>query len=178
MAKRIAISGSAGIGKSTLARRLAADLDLPYLGEGMREYLERTGEDLHRIGRDGLRELVLQFWEERKIAESAATAGFVADRASYDFAAFWLYYQFGSDDSRTEAFLAEALAPGRYDRVYLLPWGVIPLVDDGVRWANRWTQLHMQLLIEGVVRRHSPAAVDITEVGLEDRVIRIRADIG
>ena len=37
---RLGLSGSAGTGKSTLGRALAAALDVPYLPEGMRSRLE------------------------------------------------------------------------------------------------------------------------------------------
>lgn len=177
MHPRIAITGSAGVGKSTLTRRLAAVLGVPWIGEGMREYLERTGIDLHLLGPEGLRELVVRLWEERKEEEARAAAGFVADRASYDFAAFWLYYRFAGDDPVTERILAETTAPGRYDRVYLLPWGAIPLVADGVRSPDRWVQLHSQLLIEGVLARWAPDARRVAATGLEERVAEVLADL-
>ena len=175
MVQRIAVTGSAGVGKSTLARRLAAELGLPYIGEGMREYLERTGDNLHELGHARMRELVLRLWEERKEAEAAATRGFVADRAGYDFGAFWLYYQFAAQDAETERLLAETLAPGRYDGLFLLPWGRIPLVADGVRTPNPYTQLHLQLLLEGLLRRHAPEAVELRAVGIDERVAEVLA---
>jgi nicotinamide riboside kinase len=178
MGDRIAISGSAGVGKSTLARALADRLGVPYIGEGMREYLERTGANLHDLGPDGVRSVVLALWEERKAAEAAARDGFVADRSSYDFGAFWLYYHFAAPDRDTERLFSETLAPGRYDRVYVLPWGRIPLVADGVRSTNPWTQLHLQLLLEGVLRMHAPDAVEVGAVGLDARVAEVLASLG
>ncbi|MFN7145712.1 MAG: AAA family ATPase [Myxococcota bacterium] len=177
MALRIAVSGSAGVGKSTLARRLAERLGVAYIGEGMREYLERTGTDLHALGHEGVRALVLTLWEERKEAEHAARS-FVADRSSYDFAAFWLYYHFAAEDDDTARLFAETLTPRRYDVVYLLPWGRIPLIADGIRTPNPWTQLHLQLILEGLLRKHAPETVGIESVGVEDRVEEIVARIG
>lgn len=177
MRVRIAISGSAGVGKSTLSRRLAAELGVPWIGEGMREYLERTGVDLHALGSEGVRALVVRLWEERKEAEARATGGFVADRSAYDFAAFWLYYRFAADDAVTERMLGETLAPGRYERVYLLPWGVIPLRADGVRSTNRWVQLHSQVLIEGMLARWGENVRRIAAVDLDARVAEVLADL-
>lgn len=173
MSERIAICGSAGTGKSTLARRLAAELGVPFIGEGMREYLERTHVDLHSLGWDGLQSLVLTLWEERKAAEAACQAGFVADRASYDFAAFWLYYRFAQPGELTERYFAETLAPGRYDRILLLPWGRIPLLSDGVRSSDPYVQLHLQTLIEGMLHRHAPSFEEVQATTLEARVAEV-----
>lgn len=175
MRARIAISGSAGVGKSTLARRVAEELGWPYIPEGMREYLESGAPSLHDLGPRGVRDLVLRLWEDRKGAEARAGDAFVADRASYDFAAFWLYYRFAERDDATERYFAETLDPTRYDAVFLLPWNRIPLVADGVRSSDPWVQLHVQLLIEGMVRRGARHVVEVTAGPLDER---IRAVVG
>ncbi len=171
MSQRIAISGSAGVGKTTLARALALELGVPYLPEGMREYLESGAPDLHALGLDGTRSLVIRLWQERQEQEAAASRGFVADRSSYDFAAFWLFYRFAEPgDPDTEAFLSSAMQSSRYDMVAIVPFGVLPFVEDGVRSANRWVQLHAHLLIEGMVRRCSSQVVDVSSLSVAARV--------
>jgi nicotinamide riboside kinase len=177
MAPRIAISGSAGVGKSTLARRLSEELGLPLIPEGMREYLEGGGTPLHTIGHDGLRALVLRLWDDRLTAEARASSGFVADRAAHDFAAFWLYYRFAGPDAVTEALFAEALRPDRYDVVFVLPWASIPLSADGVRSTDPYVQLHVHLLIDGLVARHA-RRVELTDPALDARVLAVRATLG
>ncbi len=54
---RIALSGSAGTGKTTLGRLLAERLGVPFIEEGMRARLER-GLDVHRFDKDDWRKLV------------------------------------------------------------------------------------------------------------------------
>lgn len=178
MALRIAFSGSAGTGKTTLARRLAGELGLPYLPEGMRAYLESGGADLHALGRDGLRALVLRLWDEQRDAEARATAGFVADRSAYDFAAFWIYYGYAADDADTARLFAETCAPGRYDAVWLMPWGAFPVEADGVRSSNRWVQLHVHTLIEGALHRAAAPLHHVTADTVDARAAQIRAWAG
>lgn len=175
MQARIALSGSAGVGKTTLARRVAAELGIAYIPEGMREYLESGAPSLHALGPDGVRELILRLWEERKAAEAHAGA-FVADRASYDFAAFWLYYRYARpDDPVTERLLAETRDPHRYDHVFLLPHGALPLVADGVRSTDPWVQLHVQLLVEGMVHRCARRITAVRATALDARVVEVIA---
>jgi nicotinamide riboside kinase len=178
MAPRIALSGSAGIGKTTLARRLAADLGVPYIPEGMRAYLERGGADLHALGRSGLRALVLQLWDEQREAEARATSGFVADRSAFDFAAFWIYYGYAADDPETETLFAQTQDPLRYDAVWLLPWGAFPIEADGIRSSNRWIQLHAHVLIEGMLHRANAPLRHVTAEGVDARVAQICGAIG
>lgn len=160
MSLSLALSGSAGTGKTTLATTLSRRWSLPFVHEGMRAYLERTGIDLHTCGHARLKEIVLELWEERQGLERAgrASQGFVADRCSVDFAAFWLFYRFADEDALTERFWRETMAGAEdYDAIIVLPWGAIELVADGVRTPNRWTQLHYQSLVESLLRRAVPA---------------------
>ncbi|MEY2785391.1 MAG: hypothetical protein RL277_1601, partial [Planctomycetota bacterium] len=57
----------------------------------------------------------------------------------------------------------------------------LPLVDDGVRSTNPWTQLRFQTILEGLVRRHAEEqrifCVPATQ-HLEARVSAVLADLG
>lgn len=83
----IALSGSAGTGKSTLGRALAERLELPYIEEGMRKRVN-AGLKLYKLDDRARRALMHEMWEEQRERELAAPEGFVADRSSIDFAAF------------------------------------------------------------------------------------------
>jgi len=150
---RIAISGSAGTGKTTLGRALAAELGVPFVEEGMRRRIEK-GFRPHGYGAREWAALIRDLWAEHRAAEDAARDGFVSDRSSVDFAAFWLHYGLHEDVEATERFVAEMRAhAANYERIVLLPWGAIPLVDDGVRSTNRWTQLRFHSILDGLLGR-------------------------
>ncbi len=155
---RIAMAGSAGTGKSTLARRLAQQLDVPYIPEGMRERVE-AGLDMHSLNHDGFEHLVFDLWDEQVAREEEAVrthGGFVSDRSPWDHAAFWLIYRLVSNPAVISRRFAEARArSARLNRIVVLPWGVIPLVGDGVRSANPWTQRLFQSTLEGLVQQEA-----------------------
>ena len=173
---RIAISGSAGVGKTTLAARLAACFEVPLIEEQMRPLIE-SGVDLHDLTLDERKALLLDHYETAVLAMQTAITthgGFVSDRSPADFAAFWLLYGFG-DDAETDAFFGRTATDSALIGLsIMLPWGAIPLIDDGVRLADRWRQLHYQTLVEGVSRRYFDAErrVDLPAdvIELDDRI--------
>jgi nicotinamide riboside kinase len=178
---RLGITGSAGVGKTTLGRRLARILDVPFVEEGMRGRIE-AGLDLHTLDRNGRCALLLELFEQTLSATRASADGFVSDCCSIDFAAFWLYYGFGFDEDATQRVFARAeKALAAYDLVVVLPWGAIPLLADGVRSANPWLQLHYQILLEGLLARYvhigRVVQLPLKVVGLEERVRWIRSHL-
>lgn len=173
--RRLALSGSAGIGKSTLGRELARRLEVPFIDEGMRRRLE-AGLQLHGMDEDTHRALLVELWEEQVREEDAAAAahgGFVADRSCVDFAAFALLFHSHVPEF-CEAFVPRVLAAvGRYDAVIVLPWGVLPLEVDGYRSTNRWYQRRFQSTVEGLVRREVAPGRAWFLPGLEDLEARL-----
>lgn len=171
---RVAVTGSAGVGKSSLGGQLAERLDVPFLAEGMRRRLE-AGLDLHRLSREAFRALLIELLDEmvadaRRAVDSAG--GFVGDRCVVDVAAFWLYYGFGMNAEATEQLCQRVRASADlYDLIVVLPWGAIPLTSDGVRTPNPWLQLHYQTVLEGLLSRWVPEAgierlgAELTDIG-------------
>ncbi len=178
---RLSLSGSAGTGKTTLGRRLAHELGLPFLEERMRRRLEE-GFDVHALDQAGWRALIESDWQAQRDDEERCSGGFVADRSSLDYAAFWLHYGLHEDAEETARWLARMAEDARrYDRVLVCPWGALPLVDDGVRSTNRWTQLRFQTIVEGLLERYAEPArvlrVDPTP-RLEERLQQVLRALG
>jgi nicotinamide riboside kinase len=172
--KRIWLSGSAGTGKTTLAQRLAKELHLPYLEEGMRRRLT-NGLNVASLGPEAYDRLLVELFEEQVANENACPQGFVADRSPADFAAFALHYGSFHDRDFTEHFMQRALArldqPGQ---ILLLPWGALPLHHDGIRSTDRWLQFRFQALVESLITRfaapHQVLRISPSSQDLEDRL--------
>ncbi len=175
---RIALSGSAGTGKTTLGRRLAHDLGVPFLEEIMRKRLE-SGFDVHGMSSSDWRGLMRAQWDEQRALEDAAKDGFVADRSSLDYAAFFLHYDLHLDVDAEPWLDAMARESERYDHILLFPWGALPLVADGVRSTNRWTQLRYQSILEGLFERYARSRVVRVPVtaDFESRLAKVRLEI-
>ena len=153
-ALRVAVSGSAGTGKTTLGRALAAALDLPFIEERMRLRLEQ-GLELGRMSHAELEALHRDLWAEQCALEAAHPGGFVVDRSSLDYAAFRLQYGFFDDGFDNAGFFDQAVAhAASYSAVLLFPHGALPLETDGVRAPNPWLQLRFQLCVEGLLDAH------------------------
>ena len=152
----IAISGSAGVGKTTLGRAIAEARGVPFIEEGMRRRIE-AGLDLHTLDIDQYHDLLVELHDEMwadMMAARADSGGFVCDRSPVDVFAFWLYYGFGAREDETAALykrIEDELSD--VELVVMLPWGRIPLEADGVRSPNPWQQLHFQSLVEGLSRQ-------------------------
>jgi nicotinamide riboside kinase len=178
---RVALSGSAGTGKTTLGRALAERLGVPFLEEGMRRRIA-GGLVLHDLSRAELRALVLELWREQRTLEERAPGGFVADRSSLDYAAFWLHYGLSDGDRESEGVVLElAHAARTYGRILLLPWGVLPLVHDGVRSTDRFVQLRFQTIVEGLLRRYAGPqqvlALPAEAAELDERLAYVLGDL-
>jgi uroporphyrinogen-III synthase/nicotinamide riboside kinase len=177
---RIAICGSASVGKTTLANAISSKLGLPCIREEMRDYLESTGRRLCTTDDAEAEQVLMNLWRERAATE-ALHASFVADNCSLDFAAYALHYGCLTVANSATLLAATADWAQHYDAVIVLPWGQILYVRDGVRCDNPYEELRYQLLIEGLLRRYVPTSKlrfmpdDITSV--RERVAWLRSTV-
>ncbi len=152
---RIGISGSACVGKTTMARALSEKLKSPIIEEEMRTYLEKTRTPLAQLPREKVSEILAELWRNRAAREKALPA-FVADNSCLDFSAYALFNDCLVEPIETHPLFKEPLEHlAYYDAVFLLPWGELPYVDDGIRSSNHAGQLRYQMIMEGLLKRYA-----------------------
>ena len=163
LALRIGVTGSAGTGKTSLVGALAKELDLPQIGEEVREYFRSNSTKTEPLDADvirdwdrqKLRQLFEALWAKRKHRELELES-FVADNTALDFLSYALFHGL-YDDSRASEATPLLIDPTRivasYDAVFVLPCGVIPYERDGVRSDSEFAELRHQYLVENALRR-------------------------
>ena len=165
---RIAVTGSAGVGKTSLVEKLAPALGLPMIEEEMRAWLRQNHVRLSELPRSETAALLLELWRERARRERTDVA-FVADNCSLDFIAYALHYGCLTEELASLLLPEASTFASRYDAVFVLPWGVLPYVDDGIRAPSHHAQLGYQLIIEGLCRRYvDPSRLHLLPEGLTD----------
>lgn len=143
MTFRIAISGSASTGKSTLASALAEALGLPLIPEAMRLHLEAGHPRLDQVPREEACGVLARFRRELAAAE-ALHGSFVADNGALDLEAYAQWYGCPGDPSPWEH---------RYDAVILLPAGLLPYERDGVRRDDAGEEQRFQSMVEALAQQ-------------------------
>jgi nicotinate (nicotinamide) nucleotide adenylyltransferase len=148
--QRIAVSGSAGIGKSTLCYKLANVLGYPLLPDV-------TDAILCKYGYSGWREVTSQEeivkirFEalERKIEQENSNEFFVSDKSVVDYLGYWdlntSRNATKSESEQYEMYVSDQIK--RYDLVLLLMWGRLPLEDIPRRNVDEVHQFHVHSAI-------------------------------
>ncbi|HAC34079.1 MAG TPA: hypothetical protein DCF45_06125, partial [Gammaproteobacteria bacterium] len=152
---RIAISGCAGIGKSTLARALADRLDISHVDEHYSALFSPPGTfNSEAIKLIPLFNRVLA--EKNQLMQQTGT--FVVDRTALDLLNLWMARGLTSYPQATADFskLCQAEA-ATYDLVIFPPWGTLPhrphdATDGRIRVSDPWIQLRNHAAILGLTR--------------------------
>lgn len=174
---RIAFTGSGGTGKTTLLHEVNKELDFPVIGEGIREWLEEHGfSDFKELTQTDVQKMQTDALNRRIDIESELQ-NFISDRTSVDNLSYALRW-IGSE-TKNEAisgwmaqYITRAMnhANENYDLIFLLPWGEIPLEDDGTRSTKEWYQYMMQAIIERhIYMLDRPFVYEVMKTDLEER---------
>jgi nicotinamide riboside kinase len=148
---KLAISGSAGTGKTMLAKALADVMGWPYIPEFVREacvvFDAESPRDVPLEKGHEFQRIILDMKRE---AESKHM-NFVADRSTADNLAYYLWWNARSE-SLDPGYLVECRELLKvYDVIYFLEWGAFDIVDDGFRSVNAYYQLAIHSLIKGIL---------------------------
>lgn len=157
---RIAVSGSAGVGKTTLAGRLAEHLQVAFIPEHYEPFFDAPGKfnSLPPV----LAQLFFEVLEAKRARELAART-FIVDRCPIDLFNLWVAKGTVAQAGDTERFHAACRSYcADYDFVVVPPWGEIPLapLDRPTgrqrRVLNPWVQLRNHAAILGLARLWLP----------------------
>lgn len=172
MTYRLAISGTGGIGKTSLATELARRLDVPVLPENLTEVVVAMGAiaRARTQGAEARQAAMLQYLEVcedwlkvRAQAMRAHPDGFVADRWALDILVRWLYAGFRrGDDAIYRRLVAHMRASASELDVLVIP-PLMPLAagegtnEAGLHRTQQWSRrLHVQAITQGLAEAWAP----------------------
>ncbi|MBM4344437.1 MAG: ATP-binding protein [Deltaproteobacteria bacterium] len=121
---RIAVVGSAGTGKTTLAKALAAHLGCAYLADTVHQVLRDRGRDSWRGVEVGDRRKIREEALQRKLRLEADAPAFVSDKSVIDYLAYWLQNQSEHEQRHVNDAFVDQCKEGalRYDLLVFLPY--------------------------------------------------------
>lgn len=150
---KIALTGSSGTGRTTIAQKLAQVVDYPALTNLTKNILRDDG---FKYGTNFTVEEFLstperqkKLFENKKIMESHYE-DFVTDRSWLDLASYCIQGMYNSSysDFDIDNFVLNCQNEiKKYDIVIHIPWGRQPLKFNGTRTINPW----FQLIIDSIV---------------------------
>lgn len=129
---KIAVSGTAGTGKSTFARVLAEKYALTYIDEG---YSSLLGLDKDQLIIDKLEDIFI----DKSKAELNANGGFVSDRCPIDLIHLCIKNKIHIiDGQKASRFIGKSIqAMKTYDFIIIPPWNSIKLEKSNGGQLNR-----------------------------------------
>ena len=167
---RVALSGSAGIGKTTLARQLAEYYRVPLIAEGVREYLREKGLTLQEARALSLYDFQTAIWQRHSYL-TQTHSDFIADRSFVDFLVYASYHISPEANWLPEYINDVASHAFDYDLIIILPFGNFPLVSDGTRETNSLYQRDIHRSILETAERYAGNVCKL--VGMPDKYFEL-----
>lgn len=163
---RIAITGSHGVGKTTLAQMLAKELGLPMISEVAREVAYAHGfETTEQIKNASMmRRIMYQlnvFYGQLK-AEEDHWKGYVSDRSVFDSIAYSIYYDLPS--GLVEYLTRDAVTHSKhYDLIIYCPIVDKPQ-EDGFRLTDTDSQVYVDSKLKVLLKQARCSVVKLSEI--------------
>jgi nicotinamide riboside kinase len=175
---RIGITGSHGVGKTTLAQALSSALNLPLIQEQARVVAKELGiNSLDEIKNDKFR-----FREYQCLVpayqidtERLNPAGFVSDRTTIDCAAYWLKWHAHNWPSKlnNNYYNICMVNVKYYDLIVYVPAESSWPADDGFRDTDRSCQVEVDFYIRCLLAEADPANWIAVEGSPDDMVKQV-----
>jgi len=167
---RIAISGAAGTGKSTLAEAIAKQLRIGFIPEGVREWFTKNDKNFKTMTPEDFMMMQHDLLGE-KINLEACLVNFIVDCSTAEGAAYVLRWSSRTiSEYEVKVYVNKCREHcSTYDLICFLPRS-IPLVDDGVRSSNDNYNYSMNCMIKGVLTDWGIPYYTVRSTTLEDRI--------
>ncbi len=181
MSIKIAISGTHGVGKTTLAKRLAESLYVPLLSEVARDVAVSTGiEHTEQISKGSLLTRIMfqgAVFGMQGLKEKMH-GGFVSERSILDCIAYC--YLYGLPEHFISTLREAALIhSGSYDLIIYCPIPGGYVQDDGFRLIDRISQQKVDIYMRGLIRDARCPVLRLggeRDIWFEDAMKRIKMD--
>ena len=171
---KIALIGSNGVGKTTLATALASELNLPMLTGYARDAAKWMGYAPNAVPLFEQRVFQWDVLGRLTNAEQANPRGFVADRSAFDVLAYLALYasRYNMDTTEFRQFYNKALEQAkRYDLLVYVP-PMFPITGDGQRWVGE--QEKIDRILRGFFKLLE--AIPVLPWPLASRLFTVTAD--
>lgn len=120
---KIALSGAANTGKTTLAKDLAKETNLPLITERFSDLPPRTLQD--KAG-EQLAKAFLRIKRDKSDLEQTHQAGFVSDRCTIDLFNYWISFPVLANRTETQELYNNCKNHANsYDYIVFLSWGSV-----------------------------------------------------
>ena len=155
---RIALTGTHGIGKTTLAKQLSERLGIPYLDEVARKvariYGFENSNQVKESSYERIKSYQLDVWANQIKEERKNYSGFISCRSVLDAIAYSIYYNGGITDTWLDVLncITYDLTADYDVLVYCpIPDDIASPTDDGFRLMDRDSQIAVDCIIQGML---------------------------
>jgi nicotinamide riboside kinase len=169
---KIAISGSSGTGKTALTNELSKVLNYSIVKEQVRDIIfEKYNNKIPTMLRD-FKDFETEILNRKIKLETELKDNFITDRSTADILCYSLI-KLNQEFPEYTMQLKEQCVKwlDNYDIIFFIPFGSIPLINDGVRSTNQSYQYMTSMLIFGILMNNCKEKIYVLNfINLKERI--------